>query len=60
MQTIAKLTTVIFIGLAISCCTNKKSEGSKVGNRIIDNSYILTQPQRDSILTLIDKLEQEI
>jgi uncharacterized protein len=61
MQTILKLATVIFIGLIISCGTDKKIDtSSNSGHRIIDNSYILTKSQKDSIETLIKKLDQEI
>lgn len=61
MRTIFRLTIIIFIGLIISCSTSNKTEpDSNTGNRIIDHSYILTQPQKDSILTLIEKLDQEI
>ncbi|HZX73364.1 MAG TPA: TPM domain-containing protein [Cyclobacteriaceae bacterium] len=61
MQTIFKLTIVIFIGLIISCSTDKKIETSpKLENRIIDNSYLLTKPQKDSIFNLIENLDKEI
>lgn len=61
MQSIIKLTTVIFMVLMVSCNTNKKTETeSQIENRIIDNSYLLTQPQRDSILAIIDKLDESI
>lgn len=61
MQTIIKLTTVILIGLIISCSTEKKIDtSSNTGERIIDNSYILTKSQKDSIETLIKKLDHEI
>jgi len=61
MQTIFKLATVILVGLIISCETDKKTEtSSNNGHRIIDNSYILTKSQKDSIETLIKKLDQEI
>lgn len=61
MQSIIKLTTVIFMVLMVSCNTNKKTETeSQIENRIIDNSYLLTQPQSDSILAIIDKLDESI
>jgi uncharacterized protein len=59
MQTFIKVTIVIFLGLTISC--NRKLEtGPKLEDRIIDNSHLLSKPQKDSIFKLIKKLDQEI
>ncbi|MBL7834640.1 MAG: TPM domain-containing protein [Cyclobacteriaceae bacterium] len=61
MHTIFKLAAVILVGLIISCGTdNKAKTSSSNGYRIIDNSYVLTNSQKDSIETLIKKLDQEI
>jgi uncharacterized membrane protein YgcG len=61
MRTFIKLLTIILIGLVISCNTDKKVQtSSKIENRIIDNSYLLTKSQKDSIETLIKKLDQKI
>jgi|GEM_PF-1015621 len=61
MRTFFNLLTIIFIGLVVSCNSEKKGEtSSKNEYRIIDNSYLLTEIQKDSIETLIKKLEREI
>jgi uncharacterized membrane protein YgcG len=61
MQTIIRVTAITFIGLFISCGTEKKIEASpKIEDRIIDYSLILTRPQKDGIFDLITKLDQEI
>jgi uncharacterized membrane protein YgcG len=61
MQTFFKLLTVILVGLSISCNTGKNVQTSLTnGHRIIDNSYLLTTAEKDSIETLIKKLDQEI
>ena len=53
--------SIILIGLIISCSSERKIEVSlEVGDRIFDNSYLLSQSQKDSIFTLIDKLDREI
>jgi uncharacterized membrane protein YgcG len=61
MRTVVKILAVIYIGLIVSCNSDKKIEtGPKIGDRIIDNSYLLSEVQKDSIFNLIEKLDQEI
>ena len=58
MRTSFLLSVVTCFVLIISC-TNKTIESTPT-SRIIDNSRILTNPQQDSILTLIEKVGQEV
>jgi uncharacterized membrane protein YgcG len=61
MRTFIKLLIIILIGLVVSCNKYKKDQtSSKIEYRIIDNSYILTKSQKDSIEVLIKKLDEEI
>jgi uncharacterized membrane protein YgcG len=61
MRTFFKLSTIILIGLFVSCNSDKTGKtSSKNEYRIIDNSYLLTDIQKDSIETLIKNLEREI
>ena len=60
MQTVSKLLIFICIGLIASCIGRGIESNADVTSRILDNSGILSQPEKDSILTLIDQLEEEV
>ncbi|MGC3946422.1 MAG: TPM domain-containing protein [Chryseolinea sp.] len=61
MRTFFKLLTVILIGLSLSCSTEKKGHTRFTsGYGISDYSHILETTAKDSIGTLIRKLEQEV
>jgi uncharacterized membrane protein YgcG len=60
MRTFSKLLTFICIGFIASCIGKRIESNSNTTSRIIDNSGILSQHQKDSIFTLIEKLEDEV
>ena len=59
MQIIIRITVIVLIGLSPSCKNDKPpSEVAKVEHRILDRADLLTQPQEDSIFTLILDIEE--
>jgi uncharacterized membrane protein YgcG len=55
-----KLLVAVFVGLIISCSTDRKIKSGFQPGRIIDYAHLLDQPQQDSILSLINKLDHDI
>lgn len=61
MQTLIRITAIIFIGLTASCNNDKPTaEGLKIEHRILDRANLLTEDQEDSVFGLIRNLEEEI